>query len=129
MGASVSDLENLFRNLIKDFEYVPDSKNWSVPEYWATPKETREHNNSGDCEDFALLCREALNAVTVPNRLLVCLTETNELHCVCSTEDGWVFDCRQQFLRANSDLLYKWLLMSGLNPGDRWFTVANTQHN
>jgi predicted transglutaminase-like cysteine proteinase len=32
--------------------YVPDEKNWGVPDHWATPGEFL--SRSGDCEDFAI---------------------------------------------------------------------------
>lgn len=38
--------------LVNRARYVPDPRNWKVPDYWATPQELLAHG--GDCEDYAI---------------------------------------------------------------------------
>jgi predicted transglutaminase-like cysteine proteinase len=81
---------NYVMRLIKDnFNYLPDSHDkWVIPDYTKPFK--------GDCEDFALACRESMiDLFFVEPRLLLCKQRAlnAEAHCVLLFDD-WVLDCR-----------------------------------
>jgi predicted transglutaminase-like cysteine proteinase len=57
ISAKLSDKEKLsFINerVNKDIQFIPDTDNWEMRDYWATPIETLT-KGAGDCEDYALL--------------------------------------------------------------------------
>lgn len=67
---AVNDFFNLFR-------FVPDSEEWGVEDYWASPLEFISHN-AGDCEDFALAKYFTLLSIGVSSEQLR-LTYVNAL--------------------------------------------------
>lgn len=83
--------------------YIRDSEQYGLPEFWTA-------SLVGDCEDFALWCRDQLAAEDIQADLVLCLTETGEGHLVCSV-DGWVLDNRHRWLQRRDDLRYSWLAL------------------
>lgn len=57
--------------------FIPDSKNWKVNDYWATPYEL--FTKGGDCEDYAAAKYLALRmmGVSTPDLRLVVLDDTH----------------------------------------------------
>ena len=81
--------------------YVTDREQYQRPEHWTA-------GLVGDCEDFALWCRQELSALEIEADLVYCTTETGEGHLVCSV-DGWVLDNRYRWLQRRDDLPYTWI--------------------
>lgn len=120
-------LSNIHAKAFKNFTYVSDLKLHGVSETWAYPGEFWEAGKrfQGDCDDFALYCRALCREQNIKTRLAICLTETGEAHLVLES-DGYILDNRQKtVLPNNSKLLkgYKWLFMSGFEPGDPWTKI------
>lgn len=117
------------------FDWTPDEEAWQQPEHWPLRSELEEHAaaNGGrvkdDCDGFASLCRYALWNVGVPNRILVCTTETGGSHAVLTVEGlGLVLDNRQVRVVTRDELErigYRWVAMSGLSPGDPWTEIKS----
>jgi len=61
MAAKVNEMVNEYR-------YILDSKNYGQTDYWATPVEF--FSNGGDCEDFAITKYTALRMLGVPEERL-----------------------------------------------------------
>lgn len=97
----------------RSHEYHPDIERHGVPEHWAP-------GLVGDCEDFALWCRQQLAARGIASELVHCLTETGDGHLVCSVA-GWVLDNRHTWLMRRDDLPYTWLSLG--TPDGRWLQI------
>jgi len=54
--------------MVNEYRYVLDSKNYGQTDYWATPVEF--FSNGGDCEDFAITKYTALRMLGVPEERL-----------------------------------------------------------
>lgn len=111
------------------FRYVPDLLAWGKPEYWASlqddAKKLAESGIvTGDCDDFALLCRTRLDAAGIENHLVSCITETGEYHLVCEADGGWILDCRYQQVMPRELLDYQWISRSGTHPGEAWHLIG-----
>lgn len=119
------------------FFYEKDEQRWKdnlelvFNEHWET-REQLEHDLQtrgavhGDCDAFAMMCWFALQEAGVKSRLVMCLVETGEGHLVCMTENGLVLDNRQSRVASNMDLQkhgYRFLIMSGFEPGGKWHLV------
>ena len=98
--------------------YVLDRDQHKRPEHW-------QLSLVGDCEDFALWCRQELKKQGVSSDLVLCLVETGEGHLVCSVE-GWVLDNRHRWVQRRDDLPYKWLSIG--KPDGRWFAIVDTEN-
>ncbi|MDD2721615.1 MAG: transglutaminase-like cysteine peptidase [Gallionella sp.] len=123
-----ANIESAFRNVHERFHYVSDQKKWGRSEYWAGPKESIAAADTdgiitGDCEDFALLCREELNKLGVPNRLALCAIPSGEFHIVCET-NGWILDCRYKSVMTANELPYRWISISGYEAGEPWREIV-----
>lgn len=94
--------------------YVPDRLQYQRPEHWTT-------GLVGDCEDFALWCRQELDAIGIDSDLVYCLTETGEGHLVCAV-DGWVLDNRYRWVMRRDDLAYTWLSLG--KPDGTWLEIV-----
>lgn len=121
-------IKNVHAWALKHFEYRTDDKYRGVEEYWSSPQEIKESLVDhkvliDDCDGFALLCREILDQVNIPNRLVLCQTETGEGHLVCET-NGWILDNRQSEVVNFTKLGYTWHYISGYHAGDDWHEVA-----
>lgn len=119
------------------FFYEKDTDRWFndpaliLDEHWES-REQIEHDLGvrgavhGDCDAFAMMCWFALQKAGVKSRLVFCHVETGEGHLVCMTKGGLVLDNRQMRVASNMDLHrmgYKFLSMSGFEPGEAWHLV------
>lgn len=94
--------------------YITDQVLHGVLEHWAVEL-------VGDCDSFALWCRQALAQRGIAADLILCRTETGEGHLVCSV-DGWILDNRHTWVMRRDDLPYTWLSAGG--PDGRWHLIA-----
>lgn len=123
----IAELQTVLDSVQSHFVWEPDSKVWSKPDHWEALEDVAAVTDAdgkvhGDCDQHALLCRQALRAKNIPNRLALCLTETGECHLVCEA-DGWILDNRFPRVMERDLLNYKWVSISGFNPGDPWHEV------
>lgn len=109
----LSILRQVQRAAQRGHTYVDDKKQYGVPEHW-------DISLKGDCEDYALWCREELKKHGIASDLVVCFTETGEAHLVCSVE-GWILDNRYKTVRRRDDLKYTWLGLG--TPDGTWYLI------
>lgn len=129
--------EEVHQWALHHFYYETDEQRWKdhpellLNEHWETRAQL-EHDLEtrgavhGDCDAFAMMCWFALQTAGVKSRLVFCLVETGVGHLVCMTENGLVLDNRQMRVASNIDLQnhgYKFITMSGFNPGEAWHFV------
>lgn len=109
-------LNKVFNEAIKEHTYILDEKQYGVPDYW-------KPSLKGDCEDFSLWCREKLLLdYGIESDLVICVTETDEYHCVCSVS-GWILDNRMKKVKNRDDMInYKWLFIG--KPDGKWFEIT-----
>tara|TARA_B110000211_G_C14056131_1_gene543453 strand:+ start:1222 stop:1614 length:393 start_codon:yes stop_codon:yes gene_type:complete len=82
--------------------YIPDKEQYGVREYWKV-------DLIGDCEDFALWCKQKLEKdYGIDTDLIFCKTETGGGHLVASVE-GWILDNRYDWVLSKDDIPYEWL--------------------
>jgi predicted transglutaminase-like cysteine proteinase len=94
--------------------YVIDDDQYRRPEYW-------EAGLVGDCEDFALWCRERLAAQGVESDLVYCKLENGKNHLVLSV-DGWILDNRHVWVIRRDDLRYDWISLG--KPDGTWLMIT-----
>ena len=84
--------------------YVTDREKHGVPEDWRPEL-------VGDCDSFALWCRDRLREAGITDATLVfCgVDKPTGDHLVCTTPDGWVLDNRHRWLMRRDDLPYTWI--------------------
>lgn len=111
----------------RGFTYVSDEKQYGELEHWVTPDEV--DNVKGDCEDFALAVRKICDDAGVKTRLVFCTLDGGG-HIVLEHE-GHISDCNLVIVHSR-DLLeraswtfgtYKWISISGDEPGEPWQKV------
>ena len=124
---SNADLITLFASCKLHFRYKSDVEVFKQSEHWIDPSEIKAAIDSlgivlGDCDDFASLCVFVGRRANKPMRFVICLTETDELHCVAEC-GGWILDNRQDEVMRRDDLPYKWIAISGFNRGEPWHSI------
>jgi len=116
-------LTHIHRNVFRHFKYETDLEQYGSIEKWVMPSESFQgHTLVGDCEDFALACREQCRESGIKTRLVFCLTELGEGHLVLESS-GWILDNRYERLKRRDDLDYTWISMSGYEPFDEWHEI------
>lgn len=95
--------------------YVYDTQQYQRPEYWAVSLQ-------GDCEDFALWCRQRLKEWGIESDLVFCITELNGGHLVLSV-NGWILDNRYTWVMRRDDLPYQWISLG--QPDGTWLEIVN----
>jgi predicted transglutaminase-like cysteine proteinase len=124
----LDELKEIHETMFKNFRYVTDKKKHGTVEHWEVIPEDFKLGDkwSSDCEDFAMAIRKICRDRNIdPTRLVVCFDETGEGHCVLEHE-GYVFDNRYATLVTKKFLEqqgYKWIAVSGPEPGDPWFRL------
>lgn len=134
----VTHLKAIHRQLLSQFTYVSDQQKKDTPEYWegaGAHRPTGPINApfSGDCEEFAMVAVQKLNAEGFAARLVVCWVETGEGHCIAEVatpnlDQSYFFDNRQQQLSTQQQLKgYRFHSCSPWNPrpGDQrlWYAI------
>lgn len=125
--AQLEVVRKVHARVFRIFTYKTDLQKYRVLEHWADVTELKEQLDKGeligDCDDFALACRQLLNEAGIPNRLVLCVVE-GEGHLVCEAE-GYILDNRQtKVMRVDEMPDYKFIKMSGYKKGDPWTLIA-----
>lgn len=128
LGKKIWDIFQLVKS---NFTYVSDQQQHGLREAWIQPDESYDGTQpiKGDCEDFALACRSLLLKAGIKSRLIVCKTESGELHCVVGAEDALnvihILDNRNTYTvsKAFMDERYETIKVSDYEPGGKWFKV------
>ncbi|MNE56540.1 hypothetical protein D3C80_1514520 [compost metagenome] len=94
--------------------YITDRELHGVAEHW-------DVTLVGDCDSFALFCRQALKARGIASDLVLCLTETDEGHLVCSV-DGYILDNRYRWVQSRDSLDYTWISLG--QPDGTWRAIT-----
>lgn len=119
----------IHRVVTNNFTYKSDREVFGVDEYWDFPEALYDGTSPvvGDCDDFAIACRKLIRDAGMDSRLVFCQVETGEYHLVCECH-GWILDNRYPSgVIPNSHPFfngYKWLRISGYEPGDPWSEVS-----
>ena len=124
----VDDLKEVFAIVKGGFRPVSDEEQWDLPDFlddWRAPDNPRKV--VGDCDDFAIACRQLLRERGIPSRLMACITETREAHVVC-TSGNFVLDNRLKYVVTLSHLpRYTFLAVSGFKKGEEWRAVEGVR--
>lgn len=124
MSELIEKLSAIHKKVFSNFTYKTDKAQYKIDEKWVQPDSSYDGSSKivGDCEDFALACRKLCDDAGLKTRLVYC--EINKGgHMVLECE-GWILDNRfegvktRDFLNANKH--YKWIMISGFNPGEPW---------
>lgn len=129
-GFTSEDLDKLKRiqsDTLRQFTYASDMETHGVAEYWPSFKDIGSaalHNApfKEDCDGFAIVCMDKAALAGFPVRLVVCLDELGEGHCICevSSRDktqAYYFDNRRHApVTAGGEVGYKFLAVSPYNP-------------
>ena len=114
-------IKAIHKKVFNGFTYVTDDDQFDKIEHWHLPEDIS--NSYGDCDDFAIMCRKLLREAGLISRLVFCETEIKgEYHLVCACGQ-YILDNRQTTVETKgtlSRLGYKWMYVSGLEPGDDW---------
>jgi len=94
-------------------EYRYDRDQYGKVEHWAA-------GLVGDCEDFALWCRQSLSERGIPSDLIYCKTENGGGHLVLHV-DGWILDNRHGWVMSKDDLDYTWISLG--RPDGVWLAI------
>lgn len=123
----LSKLNKIHKTVFNKFQYKTDLENYKIIEKWVQPNFDFDGSSSiiGDCEDFALACRNLCRKENLTTRLVVCRVETGEGHCVLEC-NGWILDNRRKKVVSREELEdagYEWIAISGYEPGDPWYRI------
>lgn len=106
-------LQSILNKAHAGHRYIEDQDQYGVEEYWTI-------DLRGDCEDFALWCRQELKKIGIESNLILCKTENGEGHLVCDVE-GWILDNRHYHVMPKNRLEYTWLKLG--RPDGRWYEI------
>ncbi len=109
-----SDLQAVLDAAHRGHRYVTDLEQYQRPEHW-------QIGLVGDCEDFALWCRQELAALGIASDLVLCRTETGDGHLVCSV-GGHILDNRHKWVMPRQDLPYEWISLG--QPDGTWRAIT-----
>jgi predicted transglutaminase-like cysteine proteinase len=93
--------------------YITDIEKHGVPEDWRPELH-------GDCDSFALWCKEKLKEELIESNLVYCKTELGEYHLVLSV-NGYILDNRFRWVLRNDELNYTWI--SICMPDGKWYKI------
>ena len=120
------DLTIIHSGIQSRFSYVSDRAKYGKNEHWAELDEDQLYSGQieGDCDDFALACRQLCREKNIASRLVLCKTEDGGYHLVTEVQ-GWILDNRQDRVMPREDLDYKWLKISGYGKGEAWRSLIS----
>ena len=113
-------VDQVHKDIHDAFTYTSDEKMHGINEHWQFPTDMSDIKD--DCDGFAIACRVKLREQGLDTRLVVCSTETGEMHLVCAS-GNYILDNRYDSVRTKEHLErigYDFKYVSGLNPGDSW---------
>lgn len=110
----LSDLQAVLDAAHRGHRYITDQELHGVPEHWDVAL-------IGDCDSFALWCRQALAERGIASDLVLCRTETGEGHLVCSV-GGHILDNRHKWVMPRQDLPYEWISLG--QPDGTWRAIT-----
>jgi len=121
--------ETVHWKVLTHFVYVPDKE--LHPDYfdhWMSHADAVEKGDvfRDDCDGFAMTCSEMLLLAgedPAKIKLVMCKTEINESHLVCS-HDGWILDNRQRHVRRWESMPYQWISSMRMSEPGTWKEVA-----
>jgi len=122
----IEDTREVHDTVSAGFKYVSDEKQWgTIIDDWRIPEDCKRV--TGDCDDFAIACRELLREKGHKPRLLFCLTETGDGHLICVL-GKMALDNRQRSAVEIEDLVsgrkkYTLVTVSGRVPGEEWRAI------
>ena len=97
----MKDIKEIVDQVHKDihdaFTYTSDEKMHGVKEHWQFPTDMSDIKD--DCDGFAIACRAKLREHGLDTRLVVCSTETGEMHLVCAS-GNYILDNRYNSVRT-----------------------------
>ena len=111
--ALLATLEDVLSRAHAGHMYTTDWVAHGVADYWAA-------DLVGDCEDFALWCRDELAKEGIESDLVLCQTIASGLHLVLSVQ-GWILDNRSGWVRRRDDVEYTWLKIG--KPDGKWYEI------
>lgn len=119
-------LKKIHGSVFAKFEYKTDLEQFNSIERWVMPPDAFNGKTkiTGDCEDFALACRKLCREQNIKSRLVVCITEQGEGHCVLECS-GYILDNRYNSVKTNTQLKYDWLYISDFEKGGEWRKINN----
>ena len=119
------ELQQIHRDVLKRFTYISDIKKWNLIDHWPSPDQLpTDAAFTGDCDDFALMCRKMCRERNIKSRLVLCIIEDRRtFHLVCES-DGYILDNRCIVVVEIKDLDYEWKYISGYEAGDDWHFVS-----
>lgn len=127
-GGKVALLSAVHTQVLAIFLWVPDAVKFGETEHWMTSMELADLDEDGflrgDCDDFALKCRDMLDAEGIENRLVYCIMPGLGPHLVLEV-DGWVLCNMQRSICRRNDLDYQWLIRSGPKKDDPWHRITD----
>ena len=116
----MTTIHEIFERAKAGHVYVTDSQKYGLPEDWRTELH-------GDCDSFALWCREQIIAAGMePPLLALCYTTPGDVstgHLVCMTTAGEVLDNRQTRVCHMRDLRYQWI-SGGQFADGQWRSIS-----
>lgn len=121
MDSLFNSLSVIHNKIKSKFTYETDQDQYGTPEKWVMPS-VGGSAITGDCEDFALACRQLCREANIPTRLVVCLV-AGEGHCVLESS-GWILDNNYDRVVSRDELSYEWVAISGFNPRDDWKLIT-----
>jgi predicted transglutaminase-like cysteine proteinase len=139
-GALVK-LEKIKAELTRQHNYITDGKKFKMVDYWESdavlaPMVDGQRDLNTDCEEYAIVAMRKAHIDGFHARLVVCLDETGEGHCICevSSDDGteaYYFDNRKQRVVTQAGLKgYQFYSVSPWDPQPRetrpWQRVVNS---
>lgn len=108
-------LQSVLNDAHEGHTYVTDLDKHGVLEDWRPELE-------GDCDSFALWCRDRIKGLGVEADLIFCRTETGGGHLVLHI-DGWIIDNRHGWVMSKDDLPYTWISLG--RPDGTWLAIES----
>ena len=120
----IEDANEVFDRVKAGFRWVSDEEQFGFPEDWRIPKDF--DRVTGDCDDFAIACRELLREKGYDPRLLTCSIQgVGHLICVLGKI---ALDNRMRGVVEVKTLVsrhgYSMISISGRKAGDDWHSVV-----
>lgn len=126
---SIADqLQDVLDDVQSRWTPASDLEVWSTPEYWIGINDVDLSGKvKGDCEDHVAMCRFMLRKLGIKSRIVYCIVPNVPGwggHAVLEV-DGYILDNLHGHVMERDLLNYKWVSISGYEPGDAWHEITN----